>query len=225
MNRWTSLLGIELSPVSWKEKWIACLGGFVSISFLVFFCEQCLQQPHALALVASMGASAVLLFAVPHGQLSQPWPVLLGHGLSAVIGVICAKWIPHTGAAAACSVGFAILAMQVFKCVHPPGGATALTAVMGSQAIHESGFSYILFPVLLNATVMVAIAILFNFAFKWRRYPAALVKTPTLAPAQAKDEPSHEEIVAALKSLDSFVDITEADLLRLLHILEKRPHT
>lgn len=211
-RRWSEWLGIELSVASGKEKLIAGLGGFIAILLLIFASERALQLPHATALVASMGASAVLLFAVPHGQLSQPWPVFAGHGFSALIGVACAKWIVDPPVAAACAVGISIAVMHQLKCIHPPGGATALTAVLGGGPIHDLGFRFVAFPVLTNAAIIIAVAVAFNFAFDWRKYPAALAR-PALIPDHP---PNHEQIVAALKTLDSFVDITEDDLIRLV---------
>lgn len=211
MRTYFELLGVELSAVSWKEKIISAVGGLISILFLIFFTSRCIHLPHATALVASMGASAVLLFAVPHGQLSQPWPVLAGQGFSAVIGVACAKWIPDQTLAAASAVALAIGVMHVFKCIHPPGGATALTAVLGGEAIRSLGFGFVFCPVLVNGLVMVGVAVLFNCFFPWRRYPAAIAWKP----APAAGSPTHEQVVAALKELDSFVDISEDDLIRL----------
>ncbi|MES2659304.1 MAG: HPP family protein [Verrucomicrobiota bacterium] len=220
MNYLKSLLGIELSAVSWREKSVSMLGGLVSILFLTFITERVLSLSGATAVIASMGASAVLLFAVPHGQLSQPWPVLAGHVLSAVIGVICAQLIRGPELAAAFAVCLSIGMMHHFKCIHPPGGATALTAVLGGSAIHEMGFRFVLYPVLLNCVLMIGIAILFNIFFGWRRYPAFLghVETPP-----TPETPSHEEIIAALKKIDSFVDVNEDDLIRLSELLAKRP--
>lgn len=211
MRNWHDLLGVELSAVSWKEKLISVVGGMISIFFLIFFTGRCIHLPHATALVASMGASAVLLFAVPHGQLSQPWPILAGHGFSALIGVACAKWIPEQSIAAASAVALAIGAMHVFRCIHPPGGATALTAVLGGPAIHSLGFEFVWCPVLVNGVVMVLVAMAFNGFFPWRRYPAALAWKPVVK----KNQPTHDQVVEALRELDSFVDISEDDLIRL----------
>ncbi|BCU78270.1 HPP family protein [Luteolibacter sp. LG18] len=215
MEHWRSWLGIELSAVSVKEKLLSLLGGFLSLLALVLISRSVLHLSGSAAVIASMGASAVLLFAVPHGQLSQPWPVIAGHGFSALIGVACAKWIPSPEIAAACAVGLSIGAMHQFKCIHPPGGATGLTAVLGGQAIHDLGFKFVLYPVLANALVMVALAVVFNACFAWRRYPAFVARRgkPT------NPHPSHEAVVAALRSLDSFVDITEDDLVRLVGLL------
>ncbi len=164
----------------------------------------------------------MLLFGIPHGPLSQPWPVLAGQGISAVVGVSCARWIPDPALAAACAVGLSIGAMLQFKCIHPPGGATAFTAVLCGPAIQELGYQFVLLPVLANALCMVVLAVVINSAFHWRRYPAYLTgraSAPSKPAASAESMPSHEEILAAVRTLDSFVDISEEDLLQLLELL------
>ena len=158
------------------EKWLSALGGMVSLLGILLISQLSLNMQGASVLVASMGASAVLLFAVPHGALSQPWPVLGGHLVSALIGVSCAKFIPLPMFAAALAVALAIGAMHYLNCIHPPGGATALSAVIGGDAIHQLGFQYVLTPVLLNVLIVLIVAILFNYPFHWRRYPLALRK-------------------------------------------------
>ncbi len=100
---------------------------------------------------------------------------------------------------------------------------------MGGAGIHKLGFGFVLFPVLANAVVMVTMAVLINGIFKWRRYPAILNRSGKMPSsvsaglAMPEAAPSHEEVVAALRSLDSFVDISEDDLLRLVQILSSRP--
>src|SRR5690625_7242859 len=88
-------------------------------------------------MLASMGATAVLLFAVPHGALSQPWAVVGGHVVSAIVGVTCQLLIPNLFWAAALSVGVAVAAMYYLRCIHPPGGATALAAEIGRASCRE----------------------------------------------------------------------------------------
>lgn len=213
-------LGVELSEVSTKEKLIAGLGGFVSILLLLIVSGSALGSQHAYGFIVSMGASAVLLFAVPHGQLSQPWPVIAGHGFSALIGVTCAGFIDSPCIAAACAVGISITVMHQFKCIHPPGGATALTAVMGGETVRRIGFGFVIHPVLSNALLIVSIAVVFNLSFKWRRYPAALSRTIKVTSDRPDlSLPSHERVVEAVRSLDSFVDITEDDLVKLVRLL------
>jgi len=216
-----SFIGVELSPVSNKEKAVSACGGFIAIALLVWTTHLAVGIEQATCVIASMGASAVLLFGVPHGQLSQPWPVLAGHGLSALIGVLCAQYLGHGWLAAGCAVGLAIGVMHQLKCIHPPGGATALTAVIGGDAIHALGFQFVWWPVMLNAFIMVGVAILFNWCFAWRRYPAALTRHRPLRPHPFGRETEHEDIVKALREMDSFVDVTETDLLALARIISR----
>lgn len=213
-------LGVELDPVSRKEKLISGIGGMAAILCVLVITQDLLGFTGAGMVIASMGASAVLLFAVPHGQLSQPWPVLAGHVLSAALGIFCTRNIPNPALAAACAVGAAIAAMHQLKCIHPPGGATALTAVVGGPGVHELGYSFVWHPVLINAVVLVTVAVAFNYLFRWRRYPAFWHERYTQQPGDV--EISHEEVVSALESFDSFVDITEDDLIRLHQLLSRR---
>src|SRR5687767_195837 len=129
MQTITKWIGVEPDEVSRKEKLVSMLGGLLSMLLVVAISQQILGKSGSSLLIASTGASAVLLFAVPHGQLSQPWPVLAGHAFSAFIGVTCARYIHNPALAAACAVGLSIGVMHELRCIHPPGGATALTAV------------------------------------------------------------------------------------------------
>jgi CBS domain-containing membrane protein len=219
MKKWTEILGIELTPVSHTEKLVSALGGLAGIVSILFITDHFVGSASAL-IVASMGASAVLLFAVPHGALSQPWPVLGGHVISACIGVTCAGAIPQPFLAAGLAVGLAIGVMYYLRCIHPPGGATALSAVIGGESVHALGYQFVITPVLLNALVILAVAVLFNFLFAWRRYPAALAShrpPPSSEDANRMQYSpiAHEDLVYALSQIDSFVDISEDDLLRI----------
>ncbi|NOQ90757.1 MAG: hypothetical protein GQ549_07405 [Gammaproteobacteria bacterium] len=219
-------LGVERYRVSHTEKLVSGLGAFLGI-FLVFYSSSFFVQGTSLYLiVASMGASAVLLFAVPHGPLSQPWSLIGGHLISAVIGVSCAKFIPDIFISAPLAVGLAVSAMYYFHCIHPPGGATALSAVVGSSAVHELGYQFILTPVLINVIAIVSVAITFNYFFKWRRYPAYLAQK--LASTNQKQSESsygaitHEDFVFALSEFESFIDISENDLLKIYDLVTQR---
>ncbi|WP_157606283.1 HPP family protein [Schlesneria paludicola] len=212
-------LGIELIEVSVAEKLIAATGGGLAIFCLFYLTSWAIAIPDSSAIVTSMGASAVLLFAVPHGQLSQPWPAIVGQVISAIIGVTCAKLIPWPTIAAAFAVGLSIGAMHLLKCIHPPGSATALAAVMGGDAIRNLGFAFVFCPVLVNSVMLVLLAILFSLPFKRRRYPASL--NPSQYPSKGATQPAHQEILEAIRSLDSFVDISEEDLMYLSTVLSR----
>lgn len=218
------LLGVELSPVSHTERVLSAIGGFLGI-YGILQISTAFVGPFAAALiVASMGASAVLLFAVPHGPLSQPWPVIGGHLVSAVIGVSCAKLVPDTLLAAALAVALAIGVMHYLRCIHPPGGASALAAVVGGDSVHALGYQFVITPVLLNVLVIVTVAVLFNYPFAWRRYPAGLKKQAQLVQPQpqARSSISHEDLVYALHEVDSFIDVSEQDLLAIYELATRR---
>ena len=211
------LLGIQLDNTQHKEKIISATGGFISIFFVLLITSSIVGMQSAGLIVASMGASAVLLFAVPQGPLSQPWPVAGGHLLSALVGVSCYLIIPNLILAASLAVGISIAVMYYFRCIHPPGGATALAAVVGGKQIHLLGYEYVVSPVLYNVLAILLVAIAFNYMFPWRRYPAALAKQKQLKKDSKVKESSigiipRSDLEYALKSMRSFTDISEIEL-------------
>lgn len=168
--------GIGPGSVPFHEATLSGIGGCIAIFCVVLVSQRFVGTDSSALLVASMGASAVLLFALPHGPLSQPWAVVGGHGISALVGVTCAAFIADPVLSAALAVGVAIGCMQVFRCVHPPGGATALSAVVGGPGVHALGVNYVLTPVLLNAAIIVCVAVIFHGLPTRRRYPMALAR-------------------------------------------------
>ena len=178
VHKWLSrfqLSGIQ-NGAALAERWLATIGGCLAILCIAAFSVRITGTLGAAAVVPSMGASAVLLFAVPHGPLSQPWALFVGHSVSAIVGVTCAILIPQMLVAAALAVGLAIGAMHITRSIHPPGGATALAAVIGGSTIHELGYWYLLMPTLINCIIIFAFAMIFNNLFPWRRYPASRIK-------------------------------------------------
>lgn len=225
IHRLPTLLGVEASPVSHRERWLSMSGGLLGIA-LVFAAAALHPLGVGSALVvASMGASAVLVFGVPHGALSQPWPVLGGHLISASVGVTMAKLVGPQVIAGPVAVGVAILAMHYARCLHPPGGATALAAVIGGHEILALGYGYLLAPVLVNVALLLFAGFVFNYPFRWRRYPAALARTaPHTATAGSRPaHPAagttpmfgHADLIYALSRIDSFIDVSEEDLVRI----------
>ena len=217
-------LGIETNAVSHAERLISAFGGFLGILFVVAASWGALgDKDAALLVIASMGASAVLLFAVPHGALSQPWALIGGHLVSAFFGVACAMLVPNLFLAAALAVGLAIGAMHYLRCIHPPGGATALTAVIGGPAVHALGFQFLLFPVLLNVVIILMTAIVTNYFFVWRRYPAALARDKkteieTQNKHLAEGSLSHSDLEYAMRQINSVLDVSEQDLARIYQL-------
>ena len=222
LQRISRFMAFEISSVSNSEKVVAALGGMLGIALISAISYQVTGAEGVALIVPSMGASAVLLFAVPHGRLSQPWALFGGNLISAAIGVSCYRWIPDPFIAAGLAVGLAIGFMHVFSCMHPPGGATALAAVVGGPAIHELGFAYMLTPILLNVTIIFFIAILFNNFFPWRRYPAAAMMRFTDQGQQADEGFSEvvdkQAIEQALADMDLVMDVTTEDLQRVIQL-------
>ncbi len=219
-------LGIGENPVSQLEKIISGIGGFVGILAVYYVSSIFIGHDSAVYIVPSMGASAVLLFAVPHSALGQLWSTIGGHLISAVIGVTCVKLFSTGLFSAAASVGLAIVAMYYIRCIHPPGGATALAAVIGGPEIHSLGYGYVLAPVGINLIVILLIAVLFNGFFKWRRYPAFL--NASIPVGSVTEESSkypaieHADFVYALSQMDSFIDVSEEDLLIIYQLATQR---
>lgn len=161
-------------------------------------------------LVGPIGASAVLAFAVPASPLAQPWAVVGGNSLSALVGWGVAIAIPDVGVAAGLAVGLAIVAMTLTRSLHPPGGATALTAVL----FHQGGLGSWLIPLLpiaINSMVLVAVAWGFHRA-QGRSYPHR--PAPHLPGSPDLFHP--DDIRAAVNDMDETFDITHRDLEAIL---------
>lgn len=206
-------IGFPHSSYRSNEQAIAALGGALGILAVTGASVAVLGASSAMWVVPSMGASAVLIFGVPHSPLTQPWAVFGGHVISALVGVSAARWVPSPLLAGALAVGGALGAMHLARCIHPPGGATALTAVLGGPALHALGFTYVLAPVALNCVAILAVGILFNLAFPWRRYPVSLMHyAAPMAPQGAWPFLSEDRIEAAMKELDVVLDVTPAEI-------------
>jgi CBS domain-containing membrane protein len=174
-----------------------------------------------LALVAPMGASAVLLFCVPASPLAQPWSVIGGNTISALVGIACAKAIGNPLLAAPLAGSLAILVMFLLRCLHPPSGAVALTTVLGGPAVHAAGFGFAFLPVCLNSALIVLVALVFN-NLTGRRYPHS--QQSMLQNVHATRDPvptarigfTKEDMDAALARYGQVLDISRDDLEAIL---------
>ena len=186
-----------------------------------------------LALVAPMGASAVLLFCVPASPLAQPWSVIGGNTISALIGILCAQTVSNPALAAPLAGACAIFVMFLLRCLHPPSGAVALTAVLGGPAIHAAGFKFAFLPVCLNSTLIVLAALVFN-NLTGRRYPhnqKSVLRTAQQA-AHATRDPSPmarlgftaEDLDAVLARYGQVLDVSRDDLEDILLQTEQRAY-
>jgi CBS-domain-containing membrane protein len=214
--------GIERETVTGAEKLVSAVGGLLGIFLIAYISYQVTGASGAALIVPSMGASAVLVFAVPHGRLSQPWPLLGGNLVSALVGVTCYKLVPDPFLAAGLAVGGAIGVMHLLGCIHPPGGATALAAIIGGPAIHDLGYHYALTPILLNATIIFVVAIVFNGFFPWRRYPVGgmmrFKDAPARQSAQSERVIDQRFVEQALSDMNLVMDVTTGELQRLFEL-------
>lgn len=155
------------------EVFWSAVGGFVSI-FLIYYIGHyhALHLEDSLFLVGSFGASAVLLYGVPNSPFAQPRNLVGGHIVSALVGVSCALLLNFQPEfAAATAVSLALVFMHLTRTIHPPGGATALIAVIGSDEIHHMSYWYVLTPITTGALIMLVVALIVNNLSPYRRYP------------------------------------------------------
>jgi CBS domain-containing membrane protein len=164
-------------------------------------------------LIAPMGASAVLVFGVPASPMAQPWAVVGGNTISALVGLLCVLTIPDVHVAAAVAVALAIGAMFMLGCLHPPGGASALLVVL----THTTHPSFVLFPVMFNALTLTLAGVIYN-SLTGRRYPHALPHpaAPTTAPSRFNDA----DLDFALTRFNQVLNLSRDDLDQLLNYAE-----
>ncbi len=173
-NFFRKMTGTTQSPprVGLVEIGWSWLGAFLGIGAVAYINYGILDRTPFVLLIGSFGASAVLIYGAIKSPLAQPRNLLGGHLLSALIGVTAFKLLaPHIWLAAALAVATAIAVMHATKTLHPPGGATALIAVMGGKNIHELGYWYVLIPVGAGTLVLLLVALLVNNLAPRRRYP------------------------------------------------------
>ena len=174
MKYWEKMRGAGHSPpgVNLTEVFWSWLGAFTGIVLVALLHYKLLDQLGMQLLIASFGASAVLLYGAIRSPLAQPRNVLGGHVLSAIIGITAYQLLGgFPWLAAAMAVSTAIALMHLTRTLHPPGGATALIAVIGGESVHNMGYWFVLAPVGLGAVMMLIVALLVNNLAANRKYP------------------------------------------------------
>ena len=213
LRKWINALRPAPQVVDARERLRVVLGAGLGLLVAGLLC-QWLGAAGAVWLVAPLGASAVLVFGVPASPLAQPWAVVGGNTLSALVGIACVHAINSPVLAAAAAVALAIGLMFSLRCLHPPGGAAALlTVLMGVQ-----DWQFALFPVLLNALVLVAVGMAYNSA-TGRRYPHPQL---AFAPPMPDGQPRFgtADLDAVLARYNQVLDVPRDDLQSLLQEAE-----
>lgn len=209
------------TPAGLHERLRVVGGALIGIALTAWLSRLMLPAGLVPWLVAPMGASAVLVFGVPGSPLAQPWAVVGGNTLSAVVGVAAAHWIPDVPVAAAVAVAGAIGVMFALRCLHPPGGASALYAVMAAPALAPLGFRFALTPVLVNAVVLTAAGVLYNSVTR-RPYPHRPARLQQPEPREVGFTRTDLDVVLARHA--GLVDVARDELEDLLHEAELQAH-
>ena len=210
---WLRAFWPEPISVDWRERLRVVVGATLGIGIIALLCHT-FGAPASPAwpwLVAPLGASAVLVFGMPASPLAQPWAVVGGNTLSALVGVACVRWVGSPDLAAALAVGGAIALMFGLRCLHPPGGASALLVAL--SGVSDPAFA--LYPVFVNSLLLVLAGVAYNNATR-RAYPHAL--RPALAEAahDADAEALDAALGAVLARYNQVLDISRDDLKALL---------
>ncbi len=207
-----------LGQLGWLR---GAVGAFIGIG-LAALVTALLLGPFDQALpmiVAPMGASAVLAFAVPASPLAQPWPVMAGNLVSAFVGIGAGLVTGSPVIGGALAVGLAIAAMSVTRSLHPPGGACALLCALGATGPEQWGWFYLL-PFLANVLALALAAWLYN-NLTGHSWPHQLVVPSPPVTESIGDTVSHADIEAVMEDWDEVLDIDADDLLAFMQAVER----
>lgn len=210
----------DAAPLSPRERWLSALAGLLGIMLMQGILTVLPAEPGISYLLAPLGASSVILFALPHSPLAQPWSLAGGLFISALVGHFCGLWITPAFLAVGIALGLAIWLTAWLRCIHPPGGAMAVVFALSAQQHSTS-----LLTALLNVGAALMAVLVVNNLIPGRRYPQCLPPTQVAK----KDRPvrrsiRHEDIQHALEQLDTYLDISEEDLVRIYDLATSHAH-
>lgn len=200
--------------IDWRERLRVIVGVALVVFAVAVLCSLWGAKAPLHWIIPPIAASALLIVGLPASPLAQPWPVLAGTTLSALIGVACERWIAAPDLAATAAVALAIGAMLTLRCLHPPGAATALMMVAAGVDDLSAAF----FPVLVNAALMVGFGMAYNNA-TGRRYPHVQRAAPEATPA-ARSSATEVDIDAVLARYNQLLDVSRDDLQALFEQTE-----
>ena len=159
IKRYSFYLGGDQPAVSWHERLRSCLGAFLGL-MLVLTIAKYLGEISGLDewLMASLGASALLVFALPGSPMAQPWAVIAGNTLSALVGISVMHLVSEPLVAMPLAASLSILGMFVLRCLHPPAAAVAMIEVLG----HVMHYRYAFFPVMVDSILLVMAGVVYS---------------------------------------------------------------
>ncbi|MBA1205238.1 HPP family protein [Pseudomonas capeferrum] len=212
---------LNTSPREWLR---AGLGALLGLFLAGWLCSMAYGSTVALHLLGPLAASAVLVFAVHSGPLAQPWPVVGSYALAGAVGLAMRQGFGVELWVAAAALGVSLVLMCLLRCLHPPGGGVAASAVLADSGLAAMG-DHLLEPILLNALILVTVAVVYNH-LTGVRYPKGAA--PRKDPHHTHDPLSSERVGInsddmdqALEELDEFVDVTREELERIILATEQ----
>lgn len=224
-RRWRKRLAPAPRTANPGEWLRAALGACMGLALCCIACGHVFGTEVALRLAGPLGASSLLVFAVASSPLAQPWSVVMGNLVAALVGTAAGLWIDHSVLAATLGLAVTVLAMYGLRCLHPPGTALAVSVALGGPAFEAQGFA-VAWPVLLGSTLLVAVALAYNrltrSALSTATSQARVGQHLTADPLPSERGVfSDEDLDQALEEFGEFVDITRDDLERLLRQTER----
>lgn len=201
----------DTTPLSARERWISALAGGLGILLMQGILRVLPAGPNTSYLLAPLGATAVILFALPHSPLAQPWSVAGGLLVASLIGHFCGLWVEPAWLAISVALGLTIWLTALLRCIHPPGGAIAVVFALGAQQ-----HSISLTTAMLNALAALMAVLAINNLMPGRRYPQCVPAGPRVPAARPpRRSIRHDDLQHALEKLDTYLDISEDDLVSI----------
>lgn len=205
-------------PLSARERWISALAGGLGILIMQGILAVLPAGPQVSYMLAPLGASAVILFALPHSPLAQPWSLVGGLLVSAVAGYAVGLWVQPAWLAIGLALGVAVWLTALLRCLHPPGGAMAVVFAVAAQQHTVS-----LFTALLNAGAALIAVLAVNNLMPGRRYPQCAPARPTTVRPPRRSI-RHDDLQYALEKLDTYLDVSEDDLVSIYDLATAHAH-
>lgn len=207
-----SAFSFESSHLS--EMALSVSGVFIAMVAVVIMMDWFSDGIYAWFVIASMGASGIILFSTPHAPMAQPWAVIVGQMLAGICGLASWSLLDNPMLAVPVAVASTLLFMLLFKARHAPGGATALFIALGTIEVETLGWSLLWLSLLPSVLTLVFMAVLLNAPFKWRRYPYGIFKKTQAEPEKTADI-THEDLVYASEKMQGYFEMSEAEFMQL----------
>jgi len=217
LNQFFATFLPEASSISWFERLRSAFGVALGLAIIVGFGLWLPNLSNASVwIIASIGASAFLVFVLPSSPMAQPWAIVGGNCVCALVALTCAHLVHEVAFLIPLSVGLAILAMFVMRCLHPPAASLALLIPLAGLMDYQ----FVIFPVLSNSVLLVLAGVIYN-SLTGKSYPHRPKTIPATSPLQKRDRKIEDlEIDAVLARYNEVLDISKGDLANLISQVE-----